>query len=97
VTTAQPLAGVAETHRLTGPLEQARGVIGREPGPDEAYVFAFDGIADRLVHMVGVRKPLRVEWHVDGHCVRSEELAPWTGYASHRADTVVERGVRADG
>jgi len=83
--------------RLTGPLEQVRGVIGREPAPDEAFVFPFDEVARRPVHMVGVRKPLRVEWHVDDRCVRTEELAPWTGYASHRADTVVERGVGDDG
>lgn len=82
--------------RLTGPLEQVRGVIGREPGPDEAYIFEFDEVARRVVHMVGVREPLRVEWHVDDHCVRTEELAPWTGYASHQADTVVERGVGDD-
>jgi len=79
--------------RLTGPLEQVRGVIGREPGPDEAFVFEFGEVARRPVHMVGVRKPLRVEWHVDDRCVRTEELSPWTGYASARADTVVERGV----
>jgi hypothetical protein len=40
--------------------------------------------------MVGVRRPLRVEWRVDGETVAVETLRPWTGWAIHRADTVVE-------
>jgi hypothetical protein len=40
--------------------------------------------------MVGVRRPLRVEWLADGETVAVETLRPWTGWAIHRADTVVE-------
>lgn len=76
---------------LTGPLEQVRGVIGRYPGPDEAYAFVFEDVAERPVHMVGVRRPLRVEWYVDGELERAEVLEPWWGTASARADRVVER------
>lgn len=85
---------------LTGPLEQLRGVIGREPGPDEAYVFEFDDIRERTVHTFGVRKPLRVEFYVAGHEVWSDVLQPWTATARHRCDRIIERGVRevrADG
>ena len=85
------------TTTLSGPLEQLRGVIGREPGPDEAYIFEFDSVAERTVHTVGVRDPLRVEFYVGDHCVRSAELEPWTGRARHRCDRIIERGVPAGG
>ncbi|MEF8939637.1 MAG: hypothetical protein V5A22_07300 [Salinivenus sp.] len=51
-------------------------------------------MATRRVHMVGVRDPLRVEWWVDGELVAGDRLEPWTGTAAHRADTVLEMGVR---
>lgn len=72
-------------------VSQLRGVIGRYPEPDQEFVFEFDEVAQRLVHMVGVRRPLQVEWYVDDDLVRVEQLAPWTGYASARADRVIER------
>jgi hypothetical protein len=41
--------------------------------------------------MLGVRRPLEVEWWADGDLVRVEELRPWIGAATARADRVVER------
>jgi len=72
-------------------LSQLRGVIGRYPNPNQEYVFEFDDVGERDVHMVGVRRPLRVEWYVDDDLVREEVLRPWLGYASTRADRVIER------
>ena len=74
---------------LTGPIEQARGVIGRYPGPDERYVFEFDRVAPRPIHMVGVRRPLLVRWLAADGMV-SEVLRPWIGYGRARADVVTE-------
>jgi hypothetical protein len=78
---------------LTGPLEQARGVIGRYPDPDEQYVFEFRTVAARLVHMVGVRRPLRVTWYLDGRERHQRVLRPWTGVGLARADRLVEEPV----
>lgn len=76
---------------LTGPLEQARGVIGRYPDPGQSFEFVFDRVKPRAIHMVGVRRPLRVEWYVYGELEAAETLRPWVGWARHRADRVVER------
>ena len=81
----------AEQIVLSSFLAQARGVIGRYPDPDQEFVFEFDEVRKRDVHMVGVRRPLQVEWYVDDDLVRVEELKPWTGYASAKADRVIER------
>lgn len=78
------------THVLRGPLEQTRGVIGRYPEPGECYVFPYDAVARRGMHMVGVPEPLRVGWYVDGALVAEEVLRPWLGLATHIADMVVE-------
>lgn len=78
-------------HVLTGFVEQARGVIGRYPGPDEEFVFEFDSLGRRDIHMVGVRRPLEVEWYRDGELVRREVLRPWLGFAVEKADRVIER------
>lgn len=80
-------------HHLTGPLEQLRGVIGREPSPDERYIFEFDTVAERSVHMVGVREPLHVTFIAEASQTLDVELRPWTGYASARADRVIEEAV----
>jgi hypothetical protein len=74
-------------------LQQARGVIGREPGPDERYVFEFDSVAPRLVHMLGVRDPLRVSWYVGDELVERRTLRPWVGVGRARCDSVVEEAV----
>jgi hypothetical protein len=66
-------------------------VIGRYPDPDQEYVFKFDDVQERHVHMIGVRRPLQVEWYGGEELVRVEKLAPWTGRASAKADRVIER------
>lgn len=68
-----------------------RGVIGRYPDGDEEFVFEFDKVRNRHVHMVGVRRPLRVEWFDQGELVRAETLSPWVGLAGARADRIIER------
>lgn len=78
-------------YRLTGPLEQMRGVIGREPGPGDRYIFEFDSVGERSVHMVGVRRPLEVTWIAEGEETFSTTLRPWVGYGSAPADVVIER------
>jgi len=75
---------------LDGHLEQIRGVIGRYPDEGEKYAFTYDRVTERGIHMVFVRKPLQVEWWAGDELVASEILEPWTGYASHRADVVIE-------
>lgn len=77
-------------HHLETMLGHARGVLGRYPEPDDRYIFTFDAPRERLIHMVGVRRPLRVRWLVDGHCLADEVLQPWTGWGRHRADTIIE-------
>lgn len=68
-----------------------RGVIGRYPDEDEVYVFNFDSVNDRLIHMIGVRRPLLVTWYEGGEQVARETLRPWEGYANHPADRVTEQ------
>jgi hypothetical protein len=80
-------------HYLRGPLEQMRGVIGRHPDRGDRYIFEFDEIRERPVHMVGVRRPLRVTWQVRNQTIARETLSPWTGWAVHRADRVIEEAV----
>jgi len=77
-------------HHLTGYLSRARGVIGRYPDPGDRYILEWSTIADRPIHMLGVTKPLVVEWHQRGTMVRREQLRPWVGHASHPADRVIE-------
>jgi hypothetical protein len=69
-------------------------VIGREPGPDERYVFEFDEVAERAVHMIGVRQPLEVRFFVDGELEHQEVLAPWLGSTRARCDCIIETGVQ---
>lgn len=80
----------ARTHRLTGPLEQARGVIGRYPDPDEDYEFVFSRTRRRRFHMLGVPKPLRVRFYLDGEVQLDTVMRPWIGTAAARCDRVVE-------
>lgn len=71
--------------------QRNRGVIGRYPKPGEEYVFHFGSVKPRRIHMIGVRRPLEVEWYVDAEKVASETLDPWFGTAKHRCNRVVER------
>ena len=75
---------------LTGALEQARGVIGRYPGPRESYRFEFDSVRRRRFHMLGVSRPLRIEFFVGEKCVRKTIMRPWVGTAAARCETVIE-------
>lgn len=77
-------------HTLTGPLEQARGVIGRYPQHGEEFVFEFERAKKRLFHMVGVTRPLNVEFFLDGKSIRTTRLSPWVGMAMEKCDRVVE-------
>jgi len=77
-------------YHLTGYLSRARGVIARYPDPGDRYIFEWSTIADRPIHMVGVTRPLIVEWHQRGAMVRREQLRPWVGRATHPADRVIE-------
>jgi hypothetical protein len=84
----------ANTTRLSGPFEMARGVIGREPSADEFYIFEFDEVDTRAVHMLGVRSPLEVRFYVEGELEHEEILAPWVGVTRARADCIIETGVK---
>lgn len=77
-------------HVLRSPLEQARGVIGRYPRPAQRYVFPFDSASPRLVHMLGVHRPLRVTWYAHNTVVAECVLRPWIGWGRYRADRIVE-------
>jgi len=81
---------MANTIVLDGPLSRTRGVIGRYPEADEEFWLEYTAVRERPIHMIGVRRPLRVEWYAHGALVAEETLEPWTGRATHRADTVVE-------
>jgi len=80
---------------LDGPLQRARGVIGRYPDDDERYVFAYDEPRVLAVHMVGVQRPLLVEWLLEDDVVGSEVLQPWVGSGEAWADTVIESAPEA--
>lgn len=94
--TVQPTAG-ATRHRCDSLLDKARGVIGREPDPGEEYVFSFDSVKPRTVHMVGVRKPLEVEFRIVDRCAYERTyvttLRPWIGVARAPCNLIIERGV----
>lgn len=77
-------------HVLSGPIEQARGVIGRYPSEKERFVFEFGSVKSRGIHMVGVRRPLRVQFFAEGEEVLDVVLSPWTGHASAECDRVIE-------
>jgi hypothetical protein len=83
-----------ETTRLSGPIQKARGVIGREPSSNQRYVFEFDEVAERAVHMIGVRQPLEVRFYVGDELEHQEVLAPWLGSTRARCDCLIETGVQ---
>lgn len=69
---------------------QARGCIGRYPKPGEYYHYPGGSIKRRIVYMVGMRKPLRVGWYIDGQLNSETVLQPWVGVGFRQADLVVE-------
>jgi hypothetical protein len=77
-------------HHLDGWFARTRGVIGRYPTQGDQYILEWDHIDDRPIHMIGVRRHLVVDWWANGDMVAREQLHPWVGHATHRADTVIE-------
>ena len=71
-------------------FQRARGVIGRYPDSADRYILRYNTIDERGVHMVGVRKPLKVTWMAGDEITRQEILEPWTGTACARADKIIE-------
>jgi uncharacterized membrane protein (UPF0127 family) len=81
---------MSEYIHLTSWLGKRRGVIGRYPSEDERYVFEYDTVDTRPIHMLFVRRPLKVTWLANCKITYQTELQPWTGYDAARADTVIE-------
>lgn len=81
-------------HILSGPIQKARGVIGRYPDENERYVFPYDEPQMLGVHMIGVSGPLLVRWLLDDELVDEQVLMPWTGSHTAYADTVTEQRPR---
>ena len=81
-------------HYLSGPIQRLRGVIGREPGPEERYIFEYPEPQTIGVHMLGVSQPLLVTWMLDGSIVKEQVLMPWRGFGKAIADTVIEQQPR---
>jgi hypothetical protein len=77
------------TH-LRSRLAKARGVIGRDVEVGDEFHFHYPHVGRRGIHMVGVRRPLRVQWFVSGDLEQSAVLRPWIGYGAADADLVVE-------
>jgi hypothetical protein len=71
-------------------------VVAREPEPDERYIFEFEAVRERGIHMLGVREPLHVTWIADGETTHEAVLEPWTGIDSAPADRIIETGVNHD-
>jgi len=78
-------------HVLDNPLQRARGVIGRYPGPDDRYVIEYDSIDLRTVHMVGVFRPLYVQMLVDDEVTEEAVLTPMIGSMRGLCNRVIER------
>jgi hypothetical protein len=76
---------------LEGLLAKTRGAIGRYPDAGDRYLFPFENVVPVPVHMVGVTKPLMVEWWAEGTLVERRELPAWTGSHTALADLVIEK------
>lgn len=75
---------------LKSSFQRARGVIGRYPQTGERYILSYSTVETRGVHMVGVRKPLKVTWVAGDEIVKEEILDPWVGHGSATADKIIE-------
>jgi len=82
-------------YHLEGFFAKFRGVIGRYPEPGDRYLFPFDKVVRVPVHMLGVRKPLQVEWWARGELVERRIMPAWWGTHSERADLVIESAPEA--
>lgn len=85
-----------ELERAESALAQARGLMFRSSLPDD-YALVLEvgtGLLGRTrsqtVHMLFVRFPLDVVWLVEDRVTRVERLQPWRGFASARADRILE-------
>ena len=65
-------------------------MIGRYPSEAERFVLSYPSVADRPIHMVGVRRPLMVTWLADGEVTKQTVARPWVGGGSATADTIIE-------
>ena len=81
---------MADDLLLRSRLAHARGVIGRYPDPGQRVVFEFESVAARLVHMVGVHRPLAVEWWDGDTRTHATTLRPWVGVGRAPAYRIVE-------
>jgi hypothetical protein len=70
-------------------------VIGRYPRDGERYIFEYDKPRVLGVHMLGVRRPLLVDWLLDREVVQTQVLDPWVGKGQAWADTVIEQSPEA--
>jgi len=80
-------------HVMTSLPGKLRGVIGRYPEPGDRYLFPFDRKGPKGIHMLGVRKPLIVEWWADDELVERRTLEPWWGSHVAEADLVIEKPI----
>lgn len=88
-TTEQPITAAARL--LARPIERARGLMfNRDVPPDAAYIFPYDRIGRRGVHMLGVFEALDVVWLQRHRVHHKETLRPWRGYAAIEADAFIE-------
>lgn len=71
-------------------LEQTRGLMFRSSFPGDGLVFPFGSVKRRNAHMLFVRFPIDALWVADGEVTGVKRLDPWTGFASARADTLIE-------
>jgi uncharacterized membrane protein (UPF0127 family) len=80
-----------EASRAATTRQKLQGVMFKpELPPGYGLVFPFDAAKSRGVHMLFVRVPIDVVWTVDEAVQAVETLSPWTGYAKHSADRIVE-------
>jgi len=82
---------MATDHYLTGPIQRARGVIGRYPQNGDRYIFCWSDVDLRDMRMLGVTKPLRVTWIADGDIIDEKVMKPVVGKHAAVADTVIEQ------
>ena len=87
------LCDAVTDYLLSTPLQQARGAIARRLDPGERLIFDYDDAKPRLVHMLGVRQPLRVTWYIEGSMRRVEHMQPWRDVALERADCIIEEPI----
>lgn len=71
-------------------LAKTRGLIARRTMPGDAFVFPFEDIGTRWIHMIGVPFDVATVWVADGTVTKVARLRAWSGLGGAKADTVVE-------